>query len=69
MIIQIYTSRTGRECAGHGSELRREWTIGYRDTETFDRWEETEWRPCATLATSSQERDDYGLPAYPGTGE
>ena len=68
-IRKTYETPTGHERAGHGSELRREWTIGYHDTDTEDRWEEHEWRPCATLQTSAEERDQHNLPPYPNTGE
>ncbi len=68
-IRQTYATATGHERAGYGSELRIEYTIGFWDTETGDRWHESEWRPCATLQTSAHEREEYGLPPYPGTGE
>lgn len=59
-IIRTYAVPTGREKKGYGSELRREYDVGYLDTATLERWEETEWRAVATLDTSQEDRDRYG---------
>ena len=61
-IIETFRQRTDDFRAGYGSELRRVVIVGYRDTATHERWEETELEPYAAMDTGVRDRDQYGLP-------